>query len=161
VPTPHVGWGPGNAAQRGLANDKGNGIAGDISISSLQKILKEREPTHRAVNTWKESDDPDFENKRIDRLTRKKHNPPVLLSFDEAGPLRLKPAGGGHWHVSGHSDRVPAAFGRKGTWQLRLAFSYCHGKFFGRLRKGKRQRTCSLSSVSCAGTALRSSTFTS
>jgi hypothetical protein len=67
----------------------GNGIAGDISISSLQKILKEREPTHRAVNTWKESDDPDFENKRIDRLTRKKHNPPVLLSFDEAGPRRL------------------------------------------------------------------------
>ena len=117
------------------------GIVADISVSNLQKILKDEELTYQAVKTWKESDDPDFEKKkkrRIDRLTRKKHNPPVVISFDEVGPRQLKPAGGGHWQVSGHPDRVPATYSRKeGTRQLLLAFNYYHGTFFGRIRKRK------------------------
>ena len=65
------------------------GIVADISVSNLQKILKDEELTYQAVKTWKESDDPDFDKKkkRIDRLTRKKHNPPVVISDDEVGPL--------------------------------------------------------------------------
>ena len=116
-----------------------NGIVADISVSDLQKILKDEELTYQAVKTWKESDDPDFEKKkrRIDRLTRRKHNPPVVISFDEAGPLQLRPAGGGHWQISGHPDRVPATYSRKGTGQLLLAFNYYHGTLFGRLRKRK------------------------
>ena len=58
-------------------------------------------------------------------------NPPVVISFDEVGPLRLKPVGGGH------PDRLPAPYSRKGTMQLLLAFNYYHGTFFGRLRKMK------------------------
>jgi transposase len=116
------------------------GIVADISISNLQKILKDEELTYQAVKTWKQSDDPDFEKKkgRIDSLTRKKHNPPVVLSFDEAGPLQLRPVGGGHWQVGSHPDRVPISYSRKeGTRQLLLAFNYYHGTFFGRLRRRK------------------------
>ena len=76
--------------------------------------------------------------RRIDRLTRKKLNPPVVISFDEAGPLQLMPVGGGHWQVRGHPDRVPATYSRKeGTRQLLLAFNYYKGTFFGRLRRRK------------------------
>ncbi len=71
------------------------GIVADISVSNLQKILKDEELTYQAVRTWKESDDPDFGRKkrRIDRLTRRRHNPPVVISFDEAGPLQAQAGG--------------------------------------------------------------------
>ena len=115
------------------------GIVADISVSNLQKTLKDEELTYQAVRTWKESDDPDFGRKkrRIDRLTRRRHNPPVVISFDEAGPLQLKPVGGGHRQISGHPDRVPATYSRKGTRRLLLAFNYYHGTLFGRLRRRK------------------------
>ena len=64
-------------------------------------------------------------------------NPPVVLSFDEAGPLQLRPVGGGHWQVGSHPDRVPATCSRKGTRQLLLSFNYHHVTFFGRLRRRK------------------------
>ena len=34
-------------------------IVADISVSNLQKILKDEELTYLAVKTWKQSDDPD------------------------------------------------------------------------------------------------------
>ena len=115
------------------------GIVADISVSNLQKILKDEELIYHAVKTWKQSDDPDLEKKkrRIDRLTRRKHNPPVVISFNEAGQLQLKPVGDGHWQISGHPGRVPATCSRKGTRQLLPAFNYCHGTLFGRLRERK------------------------
>ncbi|MBX8638641.1 MAG: hypothetical protein KIY11_09855, partial [Thermoplasmata archaeon] len=76
--------------------------------------------TYQAVRTWKESDDPAFGRKkrRIDRLTRWRHNPPVVISFDEAGPV-LHPTRSVHircvdseWRtrgrvrVSEHSERA-------------------------------------------------------
>ena len=116
-----------------------SGIVADISISNLKKILKNEELTYQTVKTWKESADQDFEKKkgRIDSLTRKKHNQPVVLSFDEVGPMQLRPVGGSHWQISGHPDRVPATYSGKGTRQLLLAFNYHHGTFFGRLRRRK------------------------
>jgi len=59
-----------------------------------------------------------------------------VISFDEAGPLQLKPVGGGHW-LNCNPDRVPATYSRKGTRQLLPAFNYYHGTLFGRMRRRK------------------------
>jgi len=42
----------------------GKGIVADISISNLQKILKGEELTYQAVRRWKESNDPNLNERR-------------------------------------------------------------------------------------------------
>ena len=72
------------------------GIVESISLEWLQVICDGADITHQSIRTWKESHDPQFEEKRrrIDRLTVKRHNPPVVLSMDEIGPISLRPHGG-------------------------------------------------------------------
>lgn len=55
-------------------------------------ILDEAALTYQQAKTWKESKDPRFQEKkrRVERLTRKRHNPPVVVAADEMGPSRLQ-----------------------------------------------------------------------
>ena len=115
-------------------------VVADISVSNLQKVLTSEALSFQAVRTWKDSKDPSFvsKKKRIDGLTRKRHNPPVVISFDEMGPIELRPKGGRGWKRQGHPASVPATYTRKsGTRQFLCAFNYHHGTFFGRLRRRK------------------------
>ncbi len=68
-------------------------IVDSISKEWLRIILDESDVSSQSIRTWKESKDPEFQKKkkRIERLTRKKHNPPVVLSLDEMGPFSLIP----------------------------------------------------------------------
>lgn len=119
------------------------GIVADISVSNVQKIMTEEMLAYQVVKTWKESKDPDFETKknRVDRLTRKRHNPPVVIAYDELGPIELRPTKGRHWAPSGRPARVPATYTRKhGTRQFLAAFNYHKGTWFGRLRRRKRSK---------------------
>ncbi|MFN2638250.1 MAG: IS630 family transposase [Gemmatimonadaceae bacterium] len=87
-----------------------------ISVEWLRVILDEADVSHQSIKTWKQSTDPLFQEKkrRIDRLTSKKHNPPVVLSIDEIGPISLKPHGGDGWFREAKPDRVRATYNRKG-----------------------------------------------
>ena len=86
-----------------------------ISIEWLRVTLDEADVSHQSIKTWKQSDDPLFEEKkrRIDRLTSKRHNPPVVLSVDEIGPVSLRPQGGNGWFPKNEPDRVRATYTRK------------------------------------------------
>jgi len=55
----------------------------------LQVVLDESEVSLRSVITWKESKNPEFEEKKLrtERLTRKRRDPRVVLSADEVGPI--------------------------------------------------------------------------
>ncbi|MEM2870098.1 MAG: IS630 family transposase [Thermoplasmata archaeon] len=122
-------------------------IVDKISVSNLRIIMEEEVLAYQVVKTWKESKDPDFEKKkrRIDRLTRKQHNPPVVLAYDELGPLELRPHSGRHWQLKGHPNRVPGTYTRKkGARQFLVAFNYHKGTFFGRLRRRKRSKYISI-----------------
>lgn len=72
------------------------GVAESISEEWLRGIFHDDEESHRSNRTWKTCPDPLFEKKKrkIDRLTRKRHNPQVVLSADESGPIQLIPHGG-------------------------------------------------------------------
>ncbi len=88
------------------------GIVDSISKEWLRIILDENEISFQSVRTWKESKDPEFEKKkeRIERLTRKKHNPPVVLSLDEMGPFSLIPHSGRGWFPKTDPGRIPANY---------------------------------------------------
>jgi hypothetical protein len=94
------------------------GIVESISLEWYRVICDEADITHQSIRTWKASKDPKFEEKRrrIDRLTAKRHNPPVVLSMDEIGPISLKPHGGKGWFRKGLPGRIPATYRKqKGT----------------------------------------------
>ena len=88
------------------------GVVESISKEWLRIILDESEISFQSVRTWKQSNDPEFEKKkhRIERLTRKKHNPPVVLSMDEMGPFSLVPRGGNGWFKEKYPGRIPANY---------------------------------------------------
>jgi len=115
-------------------------IVDSISIEWLRVVLDEADVSHQSIKTWKESKDPKFEEKkrRIDRLTRKKHNPPVVLSMDEIGPISLMPHGGRGWFRSGSPERIPSTYQRlQGTQYLYLTLNVYHQKLSGRFYRHK------------------------
>jgi len=119
------------------------GIVEDISTSWLAVILDEAALTYQQAKTWKESKDPRFAEKkrRIERLTRKRHNPPAVVSLDEMGPVSLAPMKGRGWHPAGEPHRVPATYHRTGGTRFWYGAYHVHGdRLFGLLveKKGGR-----------------------
>lgn len=116
------------------------GIVDDISLQWLSVIMDEEALSYQEAKTWKESKDPDFnkKKKKIDGLTRKRHNPPVVVSTDEMGPITLTPKKGKGWFRKREPHRVPAEY-HKGTG-VRYWFGAYHvskNRLWGRLRKRK------------------------
>lgn len=116
------------------------GIVPSISLEWLRVVLDEADISHQSIKTWKESKDPKFEEKkrRIDRLTHKQHNPPVVLSMDEIGPIAQIPHGGISLAPRGHPDRVRATYSKKGgTRDLYLTLNVYHQRLSGRFYRPK------------------------
>ena len=88
------------------------GIVESISEEWLRVILHEADVSRQSIRTWKTSKDPDFAAKKryIERLTRKRRNPPVVLSADEVGPIQVIPHGGDGWFAQGRPGRIPATY---------------------------------------------------
>ncbi len=115
-------------------------ILDSISLEWLRIVLDEADMSHQSIKTWKASKDPKFEakRKRIDRLTHTKHNPPVVLSMDEIGPISLRPHGGRGWFRAGHPARIPSTYTRlKGTRYLYLTENVYHKRLSGRFYRHK------------------------
>ena len=71
-------------------------------------------------------------------MTHQKHNPPIVLSMDEIGPISLQPHGGKGWFRSGHPERIPSTYKRlKGTRYLYLTLNVYHQRLSGRLYRHK------------------------
>jgi len=116
------------------------GIVDDISTSSLAVILDEAALTYQETKTRKESKDPRFQEKkrRVERLTQKLHNPPIVVAADEMGSISLAPVKGRGWHPAGHPHRVRATYTR--TEGTRFWFGAYHvgaDRLFGPLIEQK------------------------
>ncbi len=116
------------------------GIVESISEEWLRVILHEDEVSHQSIRTWKTSPDPLFEAKKrkIDPLTRKRPNPPVVLSADEIGPIQLIPHGGEGWCPHQRPGRIPAEYHRKfaSVYDI-LTLNGYHQWLFGRVYRTK------------------------
>ncbi len=116
-----------------------------ISEERLRQILNEEAVTFQAARTWKESNDPDFEPKkeRIEKLTKKRRNPPVVLAVDEMGPLELRPQPGRGWASVRWPHRIRATYTRTaGTRTFIVCRNVFHRTLFGRMRRRKRGKEC-------------------
>ena len=116
------------------------GVVESISRERLRQILLEESVTFQSVKTWKSSKDPKFAEKlrRLNELTNRPHNPPIVVSVDEMGPISLQPYGGHTWARSGHPDRVPATYQRLGGVRYLMgAYDYYHHRFRGYLSRPK------------------------
>ena len=116
------------------------GLVPSISEEWRRVILHEDEVSHQLISTWKTSPDPQFEEKkrRIDRLPRKRHNLPIVLSADEIGPIQLIPHGGEGWFSQQCPGRIPAEYNRRfGRVYYFLTLNVFHQRLFGRVYRTK------------------------
>ncbi len=116
------------------------GIVPSISEEWLRVILLEADISHQSLRTWKKSPDPEREVKKqyIEKLTRQPHNPPVVLSGDEIGPIQLIPQGGSGWFPRRRPGRIPAEYHKGlGTTYYFLMLNVYHQQLSGAVYRTK------------------------
>jgi transposase len=89
-------------------------VLGDISLSWLREVLRQRGIRWRHTKTWKDSEDAEFwpKYRRIRRLYRKRPAGGRRLCLDELGPLNLQPCGGHCLARDGKVQRFRATYSR-------------------------------------------------
>lgn len=133
---PYAEWSLSRLREQAIAR----GIVPSISEEWLRVILHESEVSHQSIRTWKESDDPEFAKKkrRIEWLVNQPHNPPVVLSADEIGPIQLIPQRGEGWFPERHPGTIPAEYSKEfGTTYYFLGLNVYHQRLTGRVYRTK------------------------
>ena len=131
-----------------LRTKKGHKIT--ISRERLRQLLAEEGVTFQATKTWKESPDPLREEKlaRIEHLLE--HERDRTFSFDEFGPLAIKPEGGMCWADRSKPQRLRANYHKPhGTRQLFAWYHVGSDRLYGRMepRKGARPTLRALKAI--------------
>ena len=139
------------------------GVVDDISHEGLRVLLRKDEVSSRAVKTWKQSTDPDYEAKKnrvlelYDIAEGKAEpevgDPLVVFSMDEFGPLNLLPRPGSQWapvahrHSKGSTGsprrrRMRATYKRtQGVRHLLAALDMNRDRLYGHIKTNKRRTT--------------------
>jgi transposase len=91
----------------------GEGIA--VSPRHLGTLLAEAGLSFQRTRTWKASPDPDYERKtaRILELCDKPPDEGPVISFDQMGPVSLRPTAGCGWAPLGRPERQRADYNRR------------------------------------------------
>jgi transposase len=87
----------------------------EVSPAQLGRILARNGISLQRTRSWKQSPDPDYEQKasRILALYREKPRNGVVISFDEKGPESLCPRHGRGWARRGRPERHRATYNRR------------------------------------------------
>jgi transposase len=133
---------------RYLATKKGHKVV--ISRERLRQVLAEEQITFQATKTWKESPDPNRDQKltRIEHLLE--HERDRTFAFDEFGPLAVKPEGGSCWAERSKPQRLRANYHKPhGTRQLFAFYAVGPDRLYGRMeeRKGARPTLRALKAI--------------
>ena len=78
-----------------------------VGRERLRQFLRKHEITFQRTKTWKESNDPQREQKRARIEYVMHHFPQRVFAFDEFGPLTIRPQAGSGWQPKNHPDRLP------------------------------------------------------
>ena len=86
-----------------------------VSAAHLGRILAEAGLSFQRTRTWKASPDPDYEPKaaRVLALYAKAPEGGVVISFDQMGPISLRPHAGAGWAPRKRPERQRATFNRR------------------------------------------------
>ena len=109
-----------------------------ISRERLRGILAKHDVTFQRTKTWKESNDPDKEQK-LDRIEEVlTQHPDRVFAFDEFGPLALHPVGGCCWAKKKKPQRNRANYHKGcGVRQFHGCYDYANDQIFGVVRHRK------------------------
>jgi transposase len=116
------------------------GIA-DVSPRHLGALLAEAGLSFQRTRTWKASPDPDYEHKTARILELCDQPPPggVVVSFDQMGPVSLRPIPGSGWARRGRPERQRADYNRRhGTRYVFGAYDVHADRLRVRLRPKRR-----------------------
>jgi hypothetical protein len=93
----------------------GQGI--EVSPSHLGRLLAEAGLSFQRTRSWKASPDPDYETRaaRVLELYRAAPIDGPVISFDQMGPISLKPIQGAGWARRKRPERLRATYNRKHT----------------------------------------------
>lgn len=110
-----------------------------IGRERLRQILRRNEISWQRTRTWKESKDSDFDVKLdgIEEVTTTFPN--CCFTFDQFGPLSIRPHHGRSWAPRTHPDRLPTTYHRThGIRYFHRCYSLGDDQLWGvnRRRKG-------------------------
>lgn len=114
----------------------GQGVV--VSRSHLGRLLNAAGLSFQRTRSWKASPDPDYEQKAA-RILALYERPPVaggaVISFDEMGPISLRPHHGRGWAMQGRPERHRATYSRRHGIRYLIAALDVHADYLrGRLR---------------------------
>ena len=86
-----------------------------VSPRHLGALLADAGLSFQRTRTWKASPDPDYESKaaRVLELCEKPPAGGVVVSFDQMGPVSLRPMAGAGWAPRGRPERQRADYNRR------------------------------------------------
>jgi transposase len=124
-----------------------------IGRERLRQILHAHQITFQRTRTWKESRDPDKDQKldRIEEVTRRFPN--RCFAFDQFGPLSIRPCHGSTWAPATRPARLPATYHRThGIRYFHGCYSIGDDQLWGvtRRRKGADHTLAALKSIRAA-----------
>src|SRR3954447_23183588 len=87
----------------------------EVSPRHLGALLAAAGLSFQRTRTWKASPDPDYEAKaaRILELCEKPPTDGPVISFDQMGPVSLRPTAGAGWAITGRPERQRADYNRR------------------------------------------------
>jgi len=112
-----------------------------VSPAHLGRILKAAGLSFQRTRTWKASPDPDYEAKaaRVLALYAQAPESGVVISFDQMGPISLRPMAGAGWAPRKRPERQRATFNRRhGVRYVMGAFDVHADRLRVRLRPRRR-----------------------
>ncbi|MDQ3678175.1 MAG: IS630 family transposase [Actinomycetota bacterium] len=115
----------------------------DVSPAHLGRILDMAGLSFQRTRTWKASPDPDYETKAAKVIALYKHCPEggVVISFDQMGPISLRPHAGSGWAKRKRPERQRATYSKlQGTRYVFGAYDVHGDRLRTRLRPRRRGR---------------------
>ena len=111
-----------------------------VSPAQLGRLLHRAGLSFQRTRSWKASPDPDYEAKaaRILVLYREQPKNGVVISFDEMGPVSLRPHQGRGWARHGRPERHRATYNRRHGVRYLVGALDVHADYLrARLRPGR------------------------
>jgi hypothetical protein len=113
----------------------------EISPSHLGRLLAAAGLSFQRTRTWKASPDPDYKPKaaRVIALCKRAPNDAAVVSFDQMGPVSLRPMPGAGWAPKGRPERQRADYSRRaGTRYVFGAYDVHADRLRTRMRPRRR-----------------------
>jgi len=113
----------------------------EVSAAHLGRILADAGLSFQRTRTWKASPDPDYEARaqRVLALYAKAPEGGVVISFDQMGPISLRPMAGAGWAPRKRPERQRATYHRRhGTRYVFGAYDVHGDRLRVRLRRRRR-----------------------